>query len=451
MALVSLASGVIYLLGISATATWERYADTLRDGGQPLTYQEIAERETQFPHGPTLASAVTGMESRLLALASAETTRSVWIFDSNLPDLDTYAGIPRRTVGPTRALVARSRDLLDTLPALAVLPAGHVPRSDEANLFEFALPALTHVRNATKLLRIEAILALMDGNPAVAVMAVHLQRRLNETVDEHPTMIGRLVQCANNDVIVSTIEDTLRLATVDARALEALSEDVDDRLRAATMKWALLGERAQWIELCDQMATGELPYDAIPGTGNQAPTTIGLPTCVVRWSEVRGAELLTTLIDAHEEPAVLIEAARQMALDVRNAPATLALLEPLMADLTNACIIHARRAARLRGARAALAAERFRLANDRLPGSIEELAPQYLDAIPTDPFDGQPLRLATTEQGIVIYSLGENGQDDGGDVARTPEVRSPPDEGFRLVRPEHRGIVLLDDPPPDDG
>jgi hypothetical protein len=71
--------------------------------------------------------------------------------------------------------------------------------------------------------------------------------------------------------------------------------------------------------------------------------------------------------------------------------------------------------ARLRAVGATLAVERYRLANGKLPDKLDELVPAYLSAVPTDPFDGQPLRYKKLAKGYVVYSIGENGRDDGGD------------------------------------
>jgi len=71
--------------------------------------------------------------------------------------------------------------------------------------------------------------------------------------------------------------------------------------------------------------------------------------------------------------------------------------------------------AQLRVARAALAVERFRAANTKLPDQLGELSPAFLERFPDDPFDGQPLRYKKLAKGYVVYSVGEDGKDDGGD------------------------------------
>lgn len=49
--------------------------------------------------------------------------------------------------------------------------------------------------------------------------------------------------------------------------------------------------------------------------------------------------------------------------------------------------------------RAAIAAERFRLANDKYPKRWEDLVPKYLPAAPTDPASGEPMEISNTADG----------------------------------------------------
>ena len=75
---------------------------------------------------------------------------------------------------------------------------------------------------------------------------------------------------------------------------------------------------------------------------------------------------------------------------------------------------------------AALALRRFELREGRLPGSLDALVPAFLPALPRDYIDGKPLRYRRRpEGGYLLYSVGRNGLDDGGNPA--PEsARTPP-------------------------
>jgi hypothetical protein len=63
----------------------------------------------------------------------------------------------------------------------------------------------------------------------------------------------------------------------------------------------------------------------------------------------------------------------------------------------------------------ACAIERFKLARRRLPESLEELVPDFMEKLPHDIITGQSLRYKRTEdERYMIYSVGWNEKDDGG-------------------------------------
>jgi len=69
-------------------------------------------------------------------------------------------------------------------------------------------------------------------------------------------------------------------------------------------------------------------------------------------------------------------------------------------------------------ARVACALERYRLAHGGYPESLDALAPQYIHKLPHDIIIGQPLHYRRMEGGnFVLYSVGWNEKDDGGEVA----------------------------------
>lgn len=64
---------------------------------------------------------------------------------------------------------------------------------------------------------------------------------------------------------------------------------------------------------------------------------------------------------------------------------------------------------------AVCALERYRLAHGGYPETLAELAPAYVDAVPRDVIDGQPLRYRRLGDGTFkLYSVGLNGTDDDG-------------------------------------
>lgn len=79
----------------------------------------------------------------------------------------------------------------------------------------------------------------------------------------------------------------------------------------------------------------------------------------------------------------------------------------MMGTLTTKCGVFSRLAL----TRAQLAADIYAAETGQKAPSLQALVPEYLDAVPMDGFDGQPIRYADG----VVYSVGEDFADDGGD------------------------------------
>jgi hypothetical protein len=69
-------------------------------------------------------------------------------------------------------------------------------------------------------------------------------------------------------------------------------------------------------------------------------------------------------------------------------------------------------------AHVACALERHRLAHGSYPDSLDTLTPQFIENIPHDLINGQPLHYHRTDDGqFILYSVGWNEKDDGGVVS----------------------------------
>jgi hypothetical protein len=71
-------------------------------------------------------------------------------------------------------------------------------------------------------------------------------------------------------------------------------------------------------------------------------------------------------------------------------------------------------------ARVACALERFRLTHGEYPETLDPLSPQFIDKLPYDIIDGQPLHYRRTDDAqFLLYSVGWNGTDEGGITVRS--------------------------------
>ena len=67
----------------------------------------------------------------------------------------------------------------------------------------------------------------------------------------------------------------------------------------------------------------------------------------------------------------------------------------------------------LQATRTILALRAYQLTHGHLPADLAALVPEFLEAVPVDDFDGQPLHYSAERK--IVYSVGKNLKDDGGD------------------------------------
>ena len=78
----------------------------------------------------------------------------------------------------------------------------------------------------------------------------------------------------------------------------------------------------------------------------------------------------------------------------------------------------------------AIAIKRYRRDRGQIPKDLEQLVPDFLKQVPTDPIDGKPLRYVVKDSEYLLYSVGKNGVDDGGQGDYDPDIV------FRMERTE---------------
>jgi hypothetical protein len=102
--------------------------------------------------------------------------------------------------------------------------------------------------------------------------------------------------------------------------------------------------------------------------------------------------------------------------------------------------------ARHRAAEVLLAATRERLASGTLPESIDALVPARLPSVPRDPFTTDtPLHLKVTPEGLLVWSVGPDGKDDGGPRQEGVESDTDSDDvGLLMTVPDAADTI-----PPD--
>jgi hypothetical protein len=366
--------------------------------------------------------------------------------DQSLSDLSPVQQCrPDQTAG-LKTEVARLAEPLAALRDLSDMDWGRYPSQPLTAAQTLpANDALMKGRAAARILVFQSRLQAQEGRPDDALTTTRAMLGVVRSLGDDGLWIQLLVRVALRNVTVGQVERVLAQGRPSPAALTAAQKAIERELAEPVLVYALRGERA-WVNFMFELwETGagskdDLFGDAPKSVTGYAPADRGIDRLMHGvWGRHDTADMLrhyTRLVEAARRPP-----AEQFAA-LGQAEATRAGLRPRARRATDSVskLVEAywRSQALLASAGAALAAEQFRTATGRWPETPAELVPAYLADVPVDPFGGLPMRLKRLPDGLVIYSVGPNGTDDGGAVRRDETHFIPDDVGFQLWDVAHR-------------
>lgn len=325
--------------------------------------------------------------------------------------------------------VAAGRDKARTLESL---PAGRIPVNWSPDLFSTLLPNLQEMRNVAVVLRLDASSRAQDGDADAALHSARAILNTSAAIGDEPLLISQLVQVAIQGIAVNTIERILAQGQPSPEELRKTQKLAGEREKLPLLLYAVRGERGAFHEVSQQIALGKVKLSQIsPIFGTAANPALDFAAMTLgKGAHTSSLRLLNRAVDvARLPPQEHIAGIRKIEDAAKNGPWLQRMLLPGMFRVAEGTV---RGQAVLRCAIAALAAERYRLEHERWPDDLQALVPGQLDAVPLDPYDGQPLRYRRTADGAIIYSVGIDLKDDGGKLPRKGARPAEGDVGVQL-------------------
>ena len=293
------------------------------------------------------------------------------------------------------------------------------------------LPHLPKVRALCKLTQMRAVARLELGQSAEAFEELKLGLRLSDSIRDEPILISHLVRIAVIQFNLQTVrEGLIRHAWSDAQLAE-LEKYLASLNLLAEYKLAMRGERALSTSGLDWLRRlGFRGYrSVIEANGEQEP---GFAMYMTVMPGGWYYQNMLTISEMHQEfnlpmvdekthrvfPEIVARSDTTVDNWAKERPKPYNLIaRALMPALGAASKKSARMQTYMDAARVACALERFRMANGKLPETPDALTPRFIEAIPTDVIDGKPLRYQLKpDGGYVLYSVGWNNTDDGGEI-----------------------------------
>lgn len=314
---------------------------------------------------------------------------------------------------------------------------------EEANPYGIMLPHLAVLKGVTRVACLGATAELALGKVDPALEDVMLALKVSDSVKDEPLLISHLVRIATLQIALQTVWEGLQ----DHRWNDAQLQQLEARLRAfdvlAEGAQALRGERAFGTRAMEWLRQNPARLAQLGDSQGDAPLEV-ISLVVPRgwfYFEQRNYNRLFDefiLADLAGDPAAwdvakIWEKAEKMdeAMIEVSHPARAIfghyilsrLLLPAVGrviERSAVCQVITRQAI------VALALERHRIARGNYPESLDPLVPEFLKAVPFDPITRKPFHYRRTNDGrFVLYSVGWNQQDDGGNyVLRDKKQRN---------------------------
>jgi len=434
--LTVLAAAVICLLGFRHhwRAEFHRRIEAIRAAGFPVTSQEL-DASYPWPQGSDNAAN--------WVLSAATVYRKPPDEYSKPLERLTSRGSDRP--GPAEALSADVREALEqyirtnaqaleSLHNAAAMAECRYP-IDLSRGAMTPMPHISQMRDAYRLLCLEAVLYAEHGDADGAAGALEAVVRVAGTLDREPVLLSHLLQRAGASLAAVALERVLNHVKFSDEQLARLEEVFRDASGDEGMLRALAGERCMNIIFLQRpQAVERWPGDGLPPSAFlEVYDALGL--------SAREGVIYLDRIEECIRAIHLPACQRRQAIETADAHYRRSLrrggLLPATDHAANIMRRDVEELLRLDMARAMLAVERHRLAHAGLPDGLDQLVPACLAAVPEDPFRGAPLRYRRLDGGFVVYSVGEDGKDDGGQPEPPKELKKGGetwDIGFRVQR-----------------
>jgi ABC-type transport system involved in multi-copper enzyme maturation permease subunit len=338
-----------------------------------------------------------------------------------------------------RAQLAAAKKALPEARRLADLPEGRLPISWSKEGTYVRLEHTHEMMRVAELLGYDAMLLAQDNLPDEALRSCRAIINTGRAIGDEPSLMSVQVRMSIRGTAIDRIERTLGQGEPSEPALLELQRLLEKEEAVPLAVIGLRGQRAELDRMLQNLQGGHASYGMLFAGMPRSPGLAQLPNQdeLVGLSSgslaCQRADLLrygTELVEAAKLP----ECQSQVILtSLQKSVGNRLHMVSMLGTWASRFMQNARqRQAQLRCEIVMLALERYRRQHGRWPDTLTELVPAYLEQIPVDPFDGQPLRWSRKQGHIVIYSIGPDGVDNGGEINRVKPFATGLDLGLLL-------------------
>jgi hypothetical protein len=408
-----------------------------------------------YPADENGATQIGKFRKAVADLTGRPTSEGNWTLNSPFPKiyerisadlaLPPNAPLPAADVKTFREELTRVESLLLLARKMIDYPRGRFVTTQSRDVVSTLIPEHAAGANLVRLLALDALMRLQDGNREQAVSDCRAMWNVGRAYLDEPTVVVQFMRIVGIRINLRVIERILAHADCTDADLAAFQQFVEEATRVPVFATMMRGNRGTSHYFLSSLAAGDVPKQyTLDQIGIKDRSQLPAAKDIRRihaWLLGYATEGVEIAKQPPEQWAALLKPydEKRSSAPLPGHPLVEMFTIPMfdqsrgkrsMASFQAAAVTH--HLADLRNAQTALAAERYRLARGEWPRDLAALVPTYLKAVPTDPYDGKPVRYLRTSDGVVVYCLGPDRTDNEGKLDRTNSPTEGMDIGFQL-------------------
>jgi len=346
---------------------------------------------------------------------------------------------PQSPAADVLLALSKYNSAIEEVRQAGLLPASRFPLTyDSETSFDILLPHLASLKRCAQVLQLHALAELQNEQSDKALADVKLALRLAESMRAEPFLISHLVRAAIVRIALQPVWEGLAGRKWSDAQLIELDRDLAKLNSLADHQLSMRGEMAGQSSLIDWLRCNpEQMFTVFEGSEEDLPPAVPpdflreiighlIPSGWFYQNQLGCARIMVQYYlpaaDMNRgtiSPAFIEDADAKIEASLKPSPYNPynifgRYLLPALSAATRKFAV-GQGSADL--ARVACALERYRLAHGQYPESLDVLAPQFIAKLPHDIIGGQPLKYRRADDGqFVLYSIGLNETDDGGEV-----------------------------------
>jgi hypothetical protein len=307
-------------------------------------------------------------------------------------------------------LIVENQDIIRLILEASTKPCFKYEEQWEIPSYDIKITKAINMIQSTRLLGIEAVIKAEDGNVEEAIEQCLAARRLLQVYLQEPFLINYLVATACMKQVAVCFNKIVSDRKIETDLLRKILREWDSSPWREALAWSFESERIFVLETSLLYLKGEYEIDFYQGGKLYYWVFRPVYKSEIIWLMGNYNRLLR----AAEMPYYASRDSKELEERINSTPWYYKMAGLFFPNAVPVLFKRATLNAMFETARVGIACKIYKNMHGDFPEDLAELSPEILEEIPADPFTGDPLIYKKQDSGIIVYSIGSNLKDDGG-------------------------------------